>query len=241
MRRQQVQILIITLISIVFSLVGCKSTTSPSPANKQGGELFNAISLGLPLGVLAAKYLPDLREESGDEERRELYTQLLQDAADGLNITLDPPPDSLLSNGRGQPQYEAIESYFRQIMSQTEERSPCIKYTAGLSLNSAWLILGFHEVQNLSRSDTPLFKDYYLSKLDQFTGLSAATSVACNIEGYTEFSAKLEAVSAESLDWEDRVRSSSNDQVAAEVISIGSSLADRLVELAEIASGLPTP
>lgn len=234
MKQPQVQILIITLISIVFSLAGCNSS-------QPNGELFNSISLGLPLGVLVAKSIPDLPEEPGDEERREMYTQMLQDAADGLNITLSPPPDSLLGQGRGYSQYQTLESYFAQITNQTADRSECIKYTTGVSLASAWLIVNFHEVQNLSQADMPVFRDMFVSKLDQFVGLSAIAAYFCKQEGYVEFATRLDEVSEESLNWKHQAALLSDEEVAAEVVSIGNKLADRLVELAEIASGLSTP
>ena len=212
----------------------------------QQRELFNAIGLGLPLGVLAAKYIPSMQDEAGDAQRRGNYTRLLQSAVDELNITLNPRPSNLLSAGRGQRQYETIESYFRQIIKQAEKHSPCIRSITGLSLNSAWLILGYHEVQNLYRGDLPLFKRDYLTRLDQFSGLSAGVSFICRqprtlTDGANvDFFAKLDAVSKESRDWYDRISQANNNDIVTEVVSFGKTLADWLNELAELASGLST-
>jgi hypothetical protein len=238
--RQLHRIIIYVFIGIVTT-VALLVAYGAKVGDKQNTKLFGAISLGLPLGELAAKYTPSMTDEAGDEQRREDYTQMLQSSVNYLDITLDPPPVSLLKNGRGQQQYQSIESYFEQIKKQIDGRSPCIKFTAGLSLNSALLILGFHQVQNLDSEAIPLFKDDYLSRLDDFSSLSVASSLACKDEGFVDFSTKLHLVYTESLDWHDRVNQADNNDVAATVVSIGSTLADWLVDLSKVASSQSAP
>jgi len=245
--QQLISVGLVALFAIGCSAQATSIPTLPTPtltpvqAVEQNRELFGAISLGLPLGVLAAKYIPSLPDTDGDVQRRENYTQLLQMSLDDLNIKLDPPPASLLSAGRGQQQYQYIESYFEQIIKQTDGRSPCIKFTAGLSLNSAWLILAAHQARSIDVTDLTAFKQDVSSRLDQFLGLSSAVSLFCKQEGFADFSAKLDAVSNDSQSWLNRINEVNNNEVVAEVESIVTSLSNWLVDLSEVASGLSTP
>ncbi len=229
---------------IFFFLVGCGMPSTPMSIPPKAVPtsdipLFYAASLGLPLGILAAKYEPGLPEGQGDAQRRELYTSLLQSSADGLNIVLSPSPASLLSAGRGQQQYDVIKSYFEQIGKNTKDRSRCIRYTTSLSLNSAWLVLGAHEARYVI--DIQAFKQKFLWRQDQFSALAIAASMACEEEGFAEYSKNLKTISEESLTWQTRILSSNDNELVATVESFGQSLADWLVSLSAAAGGLPTP
>jgi hypothetical protein len=227
---------ILALIAGTTLLVGLPaSEASKSPSTEK--ELFGASSLGLPLGVLAAKYAPTLAEEPEDVSRRNLYTKLLQSAADELKITLIPAPSSLLSAGRGQRQYKAIESYFAQIHKQTRTRSECVRFTSGLSLNSAWIILYFHQAPHVRQTYVPVFKTQVLSRLDQFSGLATVASRTCAKEGYKNVSVRLETASSNARRWLIEIRAAPDARATTEVGRVGRHLADWLVDLAKAAGG----
>jgi len=218
---------------VVLSMTASMSFGSPA----ETGELFGACSIGLPLGVLAAKYIPTLPEEPKDGDRRALYTRLLQGALDDLKITVAPPPGSLLNAGRGQRQYDSINSYFGQIVKQTEARSMSVKYTTGLSLNSAWIILAFHQAPHVNAASMPAFRKGVLAKLDQFVGLAAVASRTCGDDGYKRVATKLREGSDEAGAWFRSVEQARQNDIASEVGRVGKRLADWLVELAGVAMG----
>lgn len=233
------KMLAITLI--VISLIGISGCLTSDNNTEVVNEidLGYAISLGLPLGVLAAKYAPWLPEEPGDAQRRELYTSLLQNAVDDLNIILKPSPASLLSSGRGQKQYDVIESYFEQILtSDIAERSQCMKYTLATSANSAWLILMSHEAPYVK--DEQEFKQNFLWRLDQFPALATVASMACEEEGFIDYSANLRAVSEDVLDWETHILLNDDNEIASDAQSFGKYLSDWLVYLTADSIGNPT-
>ena len=195
--------------------------------------LSSAINGGYSLGYLASTYAPWIPEYSNAKEAREVYLMLAKDSAKFLGITLTPDPDSLLGAGRGQQQYDAIESYFSQMSEGSDQNSQCVNNLARMSVGAGWLLFNTFEARlALGNADyAQKFKEQFLEQLSKFAVFSAMASMYCEEDGYKDLSIMLAAIDNDSQGWEKRINLKQGDEIITEVISFRNELDDWVAAL----------